>query len=355
MRTVTKEIDTGPATAVRAWREADGRAWDAYVSSHPRATLFHLTAWKRVLERTFGYPARYLVAERGDRLCGVLPLFVCRSIRGTRALYSLPHTVYGGPLGDDAPAEAALLAAAREIGADVRAKKLELRNRYPTTLDLPRIDGFVTFEKELPDEPAEVYRTLPKKAREAVNQARKRHRLEAGFEDDFETFYGLVAASYHRLGTPVFPRRFFEAMRDEFAERCSILTVRHEGRAVSTVLSLEFRDTVFPLYSGEEDGVRNLKSNNFKYFRLMELAVERGLKRFDFGRSRLGNEGAVRFKANQGFEMEVLPYQVDAPAEEAGGDPDPNRGVFRRVRKVWTRLPAPLAARLGPSLVKFFP
>jgi len=32
-----------------------------------------------------------------------------------------------------------------------------------------------------------------------------------------------------------------------------------------------------------------------------------------------------------------------------------NRGVFRRVRKLWTRLPAPLAARLGPSLVKFFP
>jgi hypothetical protein len=85
----------------------------------------------------------------------------------------------------------------------------------------------------------------------------------------------------------------------------------------------------------------------------MEHAVERGLTRFDFGRSRLSNEGVVQFKCNQGFESEPLPYQVDG-AGKAGGA-DPNRGIFRNVRQVWTRLPASVARAIGPRLIRYFP
>ena len=69
--------------SVRDWREDDEAAWDAFVLEQPRATFFHQIGWKRVLETTFGYPARYLVAERGGEMCGILPMFACRSIRGS--------------------------------------------------------------------------------------------------------------------------------------------------------------------------------------------------------------------------------------------------------------------------------
>jgi hypothetical protein len=113
-----------------------------------------------------------------------------------------------------------------------------------------------------------------------------------------------------------------------------------------------FRGILMPLYSGEAPGVRELKSNNYKYYRLMQAGVERGLKRFDFGRSRLDNEGTVGFKVNQGFEMEPLPYQADGPAAPVAS---PNQGLFARVRRVWQRMPRPLADRLGPRIVKYFP
>jgi len=334
---------------VRAWTAADRGAWDDYVRTHPRATFFHQSRWKSVLEETFGYEPRYLVLEEGRSLRGVLPLFRCRSIRGRHGLFSLPHTVYGGPVGDDAAAERALVVAAEEAGT-----QLELRNRYPNALDLPAMPGFVTFEKELPKDVAQVYRTFPKKAREAINQATKRWKLEADFAGDLDTFYDLLAASYLALGTPVFPKRFFASILRHFPEETSILIVRHDGRPVACVFSVIWRGIMMPLYSGEIGEATRVKANNFKYYRLMERATELGLQRFDFGRSRLSNEGVVRFKTNQGFTAEPLPYQIVGEGA-AVPSADPNRGFFSRARRVWRRLPAPVARRLGPGIIRYFP
>ena len=345
---------SGSPPDVRAWTESDEAAWDAYVRAHPRATFFHQTGWKRVLEKTFSYRAVYRAAWREGRVCGVLPLFVCRSVRGRKGLYSLPHTVYGGPVADDLEAEEALLRAAREIGEEFSVESLEFRNRFQNGLNLASVEGFVTFEKELPAEVDQVYRTFPKKAREALNQARKRHKLAADFEGDLDAFYDLLASSYHRLGTPVFPKRLFAAMLDEFADCASTLIVRHEGEPVAGVLSVAFRGTMMPLYSGEAAGVARLKTSNFKYFKLMEYAVEQGLRRFDFGRSRVNNPGVVQFKVNQGFAAEPLPYQIDLLSGQEDR-PDPTKGLFFKARKVWRRLPAPVARFLGPRLVKYFP
>ena len=344
--------DSAERVRVRAFREGDEAAWDAFVRAHPRATFFHQTGWKRVLEATFGYRPHYLLAEREGRVRGVAPLFSCRDIRGRRSLYSLPHTVYGGIVGEERSDEEALLAEARALADREGAKSIELRNRHRGLLDLPVQPGFVTFERELPARAQDVRGLLPKKAREAVNQAVKRHNLEADFESDLDTFYDLLASSYLALGTPVFPRRFFAAMTEEFPEAASILVVRHEGTPVSAVLSMDWRDAILPLYSGEAPGVRNLKANNFKYYRLMQRAVERGVRRFDFGRSRLDNEGTVGFKVNQGFEPEELPYQV---AGEAAPPSSPNQGFFARARRIWGRMPRAVADRVGPRIVKYFP
>ncbi len=48
--------------------------------------------------------------------------------------------------------------------------------------------------------------------------------------------------------------------------------------------------------------------NSFMYWKLMEWASKRGLRVFDFGRSRKGT-GAAKFKKNMGFEAETLSYQ----------------------------------------------
>jgi len=343
------------ALRVRPFREADAAPWDAYVRAHPRATFFHQNGWRKVLRRTFGYEERYLLAEADGAIRGVLPLFCCRGIRGRRALYSLPHTVYGGPIGDDRAAEEALVGEARRLGLALGATAIDLRNRHRNLLDLKLDESCVTFEKDLPATAAEVYRTFPKKAREAINQATKRWNLAADFEGGLDEFYDLLCSSYLKLGTPVFPKRFFESMVGEFREEASILVVRHEGRPVASVLSMVFRGTMMPLYSGEAPDVVPLKANNYKYFRLMERAVEQGCRRFDFGRSRANNEGVVGFKTNQGFVAEPLPYQVESLRGDAEKRANPNEGIFVKVRGLWRKMPPRLARIVGPRIIRFFP
>jgi hypothetical protein len=47
---------------IRLYEKIDQQAWDNYVMSHPRGTIFHLTNWKRVIEKTFGHKSYYLMA-----------------------------------------------------------------------------------------------------------------------------------------------------------------------------------------------------------------------------------------------------------------------------------------------------
>jgi len=53
-------------------------------------------------------------------------------------------------------------------------------------------------------------------------------------------------------------------------------------------MSFYFRDEVVPYYGGGVDAARAVAGNDFMYWELMRRACERGLKVFDFGRSKRG-------------------------------------------------------------------
>ena len=73
-----------------------------------------------------------------------------------------------------------------------------------------------------------------------------------------------------------------------------------DGRPVSSVLSFYFRDEVLPYYAGDDAAARDLAANDFKYWELMRRACERGLRVFDYGRSKRGT-GLVRLQEELGL------------------------------------------------------
>ena len=115
------------------------------------------------------------------------------------------------------------------------------------------------------------------------------------------TYIALYALSVRNLGTPVFPKRYFRNLKQEFGDACEILTVRHQGRPISSVLTFYFRDRVMPYYTGSLPEARTLGANDLMYWQVMRRAAERGCKCFDFGRSKVGT-GPYHFKRNWGFE-----------------------------------------------------
>src|SRR6185312_13280889 len=91
------------------------QAWDDYVRVASDATFFHLSGWKRVIEKAFGHRTFYLLARRDGAVTGVLPLTHVKSLLFGNSLISNAFCVYGGTVASDAEAAGALEAEAVKI------------------------------------------------------------------------------------------------------------------------------------------------------------------------------------------------------------------------------------------------
>jgi hypothetical protein len=111
--------------------------WDAFVRSVPGGSPFHLLAWKRAVDRTFGFRSHYLMAIRGGGLEGVLPLYEVRGLFGGRGLVSIPYAVYGGICATTTAAGSALVGAAEDLLRSTGSQYVEFRHRGEQQVDLP--------------------------------------------------------------------------------------------------------------------------------------------------------------------------------------------------------------------------
>ena len=325
--------------------------WDAFVQACPTATFFHRAGWQRVIEDVFRHRTYFLYAERDGRVCGVLPLAQVKSWLFGHAVVSLPFAVYGGVAAVDEDAAQALEARAQSLTSELKAQHLELRHVQPRHDDWPRQDLYVTFRKEILPEVESNMLAIPRKQRAMVRKGIK-HGLVAEVDGTVDRFFALYADNVHRHGTPAMPKRYFEALLQVFGRDAEVLTVRTpEGEPVSSVLSFYFRDEVLPYYAGDATSARDLAANDFKYWELMRRACERGLRVFDYGRSKQGT-GSYSFKRNWGFEPTPLHYEYRLYKRESVPQNNPSNAKFKLLIETWRRMPLGLANRLGPLVVR---
>lgn len=329
--------------------------WDAFVRSTPGGTPFHLIAWKRAIERTFGHRAHYLMAVRAGGLEGVLPLFEVRGLLGGRGLVSVPYGVYGGICASSDPARGALLAAARDLARRRGADYVELRHRAGQTIDgLPTKSLYVTFSRALGPSDEENLNAIPRKQRRMTRQGAKHGlRAEHGLRH-LDAFWDVYAQSVHALGSPVFPLRLFHAIAHEFGKECELLTVWKDQQLLSGVLSLFYEDQVLPYYGGARPDALPYAVNDFMYWELTCHAARAGSRTFDFGRSREGT-GAYNFKRHWGFEPVPLPYQYVLSEGSRMPDVSPSNRKLGLAVRAWKRLPLPLTKVVGPRLTRYLP
>ena len=330
---------------------AHAAAWDAFVMACPSATFFHRAGWQRILRDVFRHDTYFLYAETGGQIAGVLPLGHVNSLLFGNSLASLPFAVYGGVAANDDATGAALEAEAQRLARELGVSHLELRHVDARHSDWPLQDLYVTFRKEiLPDDEANML-AIPRKQRAMVRKGIK-NGLKCEFDPGVERFFALYADNVHRHGTPAMPKRYFQALRDEFGTDCDVLIVSTpEGKPLSGVMSFYFRDEVLPYYAGDDEAARDLAANDFKYWELMRHACARGLKLFDYGRSKQGT-GSYSFKKNWGFEPQPLHYEYQLYKADSIPQNNPSNAKYKLMIATWRKLPIGLANWLGPFVVR---
>lgn len=334
---------------------AERAAVEAFVAAHPHGTPFHLPVWGEATAAGCGQSFRMLVAEAGGELLGIVPLTHVRSPLFGAALVSTGFGVGGGVLATDPTAGRALAAAAVDVARELQCPTIEMRGGVPIeeagwTWDDTRYVGFV--RPLAADDDAELL-AIPRKQRADVRKA-----LAEPFEIAIGRDSAALAEHFHvygtsvrNLGTPVFPRSLFAEVIRRFGADADVLTVRHGGVAVASVLSVYWRGTVYPYWGGGTAAARGLRANERMYFELMRHARGKGCTAFDFGRSKVGT-GPAAYKKNWGFVGEPLGYPTWTADGAAPRDASPLNPKYRLKIAAWQKLPVAVANRVGPFIAK---
>ena len=330
---------------------ADAARWDAFVQACSQATFFHRSGWQTLIEDVFQHNTYFLYAEAGGEIRGVLPLGHVKSRLFGNALSSLPFSVYGGVAAVDEEAAVALEREAQHLAQRLGVDHLELRNVQRRHADWPSQDLYVTFRKPIAPTEDENLQAIPRKQRAMVRKGIK-NGLTSQIDVTADRFFALYADNVHRHGTPALPKAYFNGLCRVFGSDCEVLTVcATDGRPVSSVLSFYFRDEVLPYYAGDAEAARELAANDFKYWELMRRACARGLKVFDYGRSKQ-NTGSYAFKKNWGFEPMPLHYEYQLYKTDSVPQNNPSNAKYRLLIATWRRMPIQLANWLGPKIVR---
>jgi FemAB-related protein (PEP-CTERM system-associated) len=339
-----------PAVRVDVAASSDRDRWVRYVDAHPEASVFHRWEWRGILANTFGHVPHYLIASRGGEVSGVLPLAEVRSLLFGRALVSLPFCSWAGPIASDDQSLTRLDEAASALADCLGARRLEYRWVGEPRFGRPAQDLYVRFAADISADHEVNLKAVPRKQRAMIRKGIA-HSLTSAIES-VASFYPLYADNVHRHGTPGCPPRFFNAIAEAFGADCEVLVVRNSsGAPLSAVLSLYHQNEILPFYAGDLAAARGTAANDFKYWEVMRRAVDRGARRFNFGRSKRGT-GSFDFKRNWGFEPTPLSYEYRLA--DGGGVPQihPANPKYRMVIAAWRRLPRWVVNAAGPVLVR---
>ncbi len=328
-------------------------AWDNYVQEHEASNVFQLTAWGRAVCKSMGHDPYYLYVTKDESVVGILPLIHVKSALFGNSLVSVAFAVGGGPLFDEPEVLELLDEEAKKIADKIGVSAMEYRQIERSHQDWPvKAETYSTFRKELSADNEENMLAIPRKQRAMVRKGIK-FGLRYEIDETVDRLYHLYATSVRNLGTPVFPKALFRALKEEYGDDCENLIVcTQEGDPISAVMSFYYKDEVIPYYGGGGLSARQYAANDYMYWSVMEHAVSaRGTKLFDFGRSKNGT-GAFSFKKNWGFEPTPLEYEYYLRDGDEIPEVNPLNPKYQLMIKTWRKLPLPIANFIGPFISK---
>ena len=317
------------------------------------ASLFHRPAWLCAVDRGTGQKAGGLIVEQLGVITGWLPLTQVRSFLFPPAMVSSGFGVGGGICAENDAATKALARAVEKMAVQHSYSSVELRGGPVPEGWRSWDDKHCNFERDLADDDEAELLAIPRKARAEVRKGLKFElpvRVGRSTED-LAVHYAVYSESVRNLGTPVFPKALFSEMLAAFPDSSDILTVFKDDAPIASVLSFYHNGAVMPFWGGGTFAARGARANELMYYELMLHARKRGMKRFDFGRSKTGS-GPYHFKKNWGFEPQPMTYaEWTAPGAEAR-DVDPTSEEYSRKIELWKKLPLPVANTIGPFIAR---
>lgn len=332
------------------------QGWDAYIGRHELSTAYHRAEAVAIGAKAFRLRTTYLAAYDEQTLVGVLPLVEQSSRLFGRYLVSLPFMTYGGILADSTEVAVAL---AERAGMEAEARAVdhvELRHTVamPESGFAERLDK-VSMILSLPDSNQTLSKQFGAKLRSQIKRGeREKIELVWGGAELIHEFYRVFAPAMHALGTPVYPRRFFEVVYDALRDVSELLVVRMHGRPHAVAFLVNHGKTMEVPWAVASPQAKQASVNMRMYWELLTRSIQKGVGAFDFGRSTV-DSGTYRFKAQWGAVPHQLHWHYWLPAGAPIPKLNQSNPKYARAADIWRRLPLWCANSVGPYIIRNLP
>lgn len=321
-------------------------------AAHPARDL----RWLAVLKDGLAHIPYLLELRQDGELAGLLPLAYVKSVLFGRYLIGLPYLNSGGVDGVPAADACLLIDQAIALADQLNCRFLELRHEQAVRHAAfnAELTQKVHMRLPLPDSEEELWDQLKSKVRSQVRKGLSYDfQPEWGSESLLDEFYELFSIRMHQLGTPVYSRRLFRAILQEFGEQAEICCLRDGQQAIATALLIHGNDITEVPSAASLMSYNSSNANMTLYWHLMSRAIQRGSRVFDFGRA-TRDSGTHRFKKQWGAEESPTCWQYyvrQGSADALRPDTHTNQ---KRI-ELWKKLPLWVTRLCGPVIVRGIP
>ena len=383
---------------IRFYQDTDKEEWDSYVLNHSQATLYHLSGWKNIIEKTYGHNTYYLIATKNDEygksyntqrdgvyktsavscglkaeyVLGILPLVHLKSIFFGKNLISMPFFDIGGVLADDQEIEKELLSEAIRLAAKLKITKLELRQigllSSLGSYDFKELakDSQLTAHNwvyqtrshkvrmllKLPSSSEILMRSFKSKLRSQINKTLKEGLYsKIGGSELLEEFYKVFSINMRDLGSPVHSKRLIRTVLEEFHKESKVVVIYKKSQPLACSLIVGFKEVLENPWASALKEYSRLSPNMLLYWTMLEYGCNGGYAYFDFGRSSV-DEGTYKFKEQWGAEPKHLYWHYFLMNGHPTGEKDSEKSRFDKAIRYWKKLPVIVTKMIGPPIRK---
>lgn len=336
---------------VERWAE-----WDRFLDRLARpAPQYVRSAWLSVMQRAFGRPTRLWVVFDGQgELIGGVPVSVFDSRLFGRFGVAVPYVNYGGVITEYGDVAHTLLDEMARVRERERLEHIEIRT-VQKGMKAPAVGRKVSMILPLPESPEALETSLSSKVRAQCRKAEAwGPEFVVGGQELLPEFYRVFACNMRDLGTPVYSKKLFSEILAHKELDARIALVRVEGKAVSGGFLMGANGMLEIPWASTLKSANSMDANMWMYRQILDYAVQRGYRFFDFGRS-TRDSGTYRFKKQWGARPHDHHWYYLLP--EGGELPslNPDNPKYRLVIAVWKCLPVWLTRWLGPPIVARIP
>ncbi len=312
-----------------------GDAWDSAVLAHPNQTVFHRSAWARVLTETYGHRPFYLRFEP--------------CVTGRRGV-SLPFSDSAGPLWGNDPNHQEIYAKLTEIGAAENWRWLEIRDdRHPPLSATPSAT-YETHSLDLRPGIDVLEQNLAPAVRRALRKA-AREDLEISIETSSRAvaeFYALHGRTRRRHGLPPQPAAFFDAIANHLIAHNLgfVVLARNGGKPIAGAVFLQSGQQAIYKFGASDSEFWHLRPNQPVMWAAIRHLATASCQSLTFGRTAPADDGLRRFKLSWGSTCRPLCYY----RHRNGSWKSPSRELKESQPHIFSRLPLSLNRLAGRLL-----